>query len=165
LGTTTLRLVDERGNESTREVFVPLDLGDEGILNVKTVVKPPAPWIVIYRLGESFTYPNASSVNMSIMEYFKVNAKRSPQLAESGKKTRLWNEMHSLGTSEDEREKHKRPIRAVIFDFASVCVWSICPSRISLPDAPHPFPLHAAPLSIAQVCKSSETQSTYVLPA
>ena len=89
LGTATLRLVDDKGNESTREVFVPTNLGDEGVLNMKTVVKPPAPWIVIYRLGESFTYPSASSVNMSIMEYFKENAKRSPQLAESGKKERL----------------------------------------------------------------------------
>ena len=125
LGTTTLRLVDGKGNESTREVFVPLDLNDEGVLNMKTVVKPPAPWIVIYRLGESFTYPNASSVNMSIMEYFKENAKRSPQLIESGKKPRLWNETNNLGsTGENEREKRRRPIRAVIFDFASVCV---CP--------------------------------------
>jgi sodium-independent sulfate anion transporter 11 len=123
LGTTTLRLVDEKGNEFTREVFIPLDLGDEGVLNVKTVVKPPAPWIVIYRLGESFTYPNALSVNMSIMEYFKGNAKRSPQSAESGKRERLWNETNSLGSvSENEREKRRRPIRAVIFDLTSVCV-------------------------------------------
>ena len=129
LGTTTLRSVDERGNESTREVYIPLDLGDEGILNIKTVVKPPAPWIVIYRLGESFTYPNASSVNMTIMEYFEKNAKRSPRLVEGGKKPRLWNETNNLGSAvEDEREKRKRPIKAVIFDFASVCVCSLHPS-------------------------------------
>ena len=125
LGTATLRLVDDKGDESTREVFVPLDLGDEGILNIKTVVKPPAPWIVIYRLGESFTYPNASSVNLTIMEHFKENAKRSPQLMESGRKTRLWNETDELcSVAEDEREKRRRPIKAVIFDFASVCVCS-----------------------------------------
>ena len=129
LGTTTLRLIDDKGNESTREVFVPLDLGDEGVLNIKTVVKPPAPWIVIYRLGESFTYPNASSVNITITEYFKKNAKRNPQSIESGKKTRLWNETNSLSrTSESEREKSKRPIKAVIFDFASVCVCLLRPS-------------------------------------
>ena len=129
LGTTTLRSVDEQGNESTREVYIPLDLGDEGILNIKTVVKTPAPWIVIYRLGESFTYPNASSVNMTIMEYFEKNAKRSPRLVEGGKKPRLWNETNNLGgTVEDEREKRKRPIKAVIFDFASVCVCSLHPS-------------------------------------
>ena len=123
LGTTTLKLVDENGNESVREVFLPLDLGEEGILNIKTVVKPPAPWIVIYRLGESFTYPNASSVNLAIMEYFKENAKRSPQLIEGVKKTRLWNETEDpRSTAEDERQKHKRPVRAVIFDFRSVCV-------------------------------------------
>lgn len=123
LGTATLKLVDENGGESTREVFIPLDLGDEGVLNLKTVVKPPAPWIVIYRLGESFTYPNASSVNMKIMEYFKENAKRSPQLIEGVRKTRLWNETEDpRGMAEDEREKRKRPIKAVIFDFASVWV-------------------------------------------
>jgi len=121
LGTTTLRLVDDKGNESTREVFIPLELGDDGVLNMKTVVKPPAPWIVIYRLGESFTYPNASSVNMSIMEYFRENARRNPQLAQSRKKERLWNETnHPDSTREIEREKSRRPIRAVIFDFASV---------------------------------------------
>ena len=121
LGTTTLKLVDDKGNESAREVFIPLDLGEEGILNVKTVVKPPAPWIVIYRLGESFTYPNASSVNLAIMEYFKENAKRNPQLIESGKKTRLWNETNNPGrASESERKKRRRPIRAVIFDLTSV---------------------------------------------
>jgi len=129
LGTTTLRLVDDKGNESTREAFIPLELRDDGVLNMKTVVKPPAPWIVIYRLGESFTYPNASSVNMSIMEYFKENAKRNPQLVQSGKKERLWNETTSSdGPDEDEREKRKRPIRAVIFDFASVCVFLTPPS-------------------------------------
>ena len=123
LGTATLRLVDENGGESTREVFIPLDLNDDGVLNLKTVVKPPAPWIVIYRLGESFTYPNASSVNMTIMEYFKENAKRNPQLVEGVKKTRLWNETEDpRSIVEDEREKRKRPIKAVIFDFASVCV-------------------------------------------
>ena len=132
LGTTTLRLVDDKGNESTRDVFVPLDLREEGVLNTKTVVKTPAPWMVIYRLGESFTYPNASSVNMSIMGYFKKNAKRSPELAQSGKKERLWNETSSPGgASEGEREKRRRPIRAVIFDFAPVCVCSSYPLRVS----------------------------------
>ena len=175
LGTTTLRLIDDKGNESTREVFVPLDLGDEGILNLKTVVKPPAPWIVIYRLGESFTYPNASSVNLTIMEYFKENAKRGPQLIESGQKTRLWNETSSLGsTGEGEREKRRRPIKAVIFDIASVCVCSLL--NFSLCDGPHPFSLRVALLSIAQAYRSSEIlkgrwrgglgiQSTYVFPA
>ena len=177
LGTTTLRLTDDKGNESTREVFVPLDLGDEGVLNLKTVVKPPSPGIVIYRLGESFTYPNASSVNMTIMEYFKENAKRSPKLIESGKKTRLWNEANDLGgTSEDEREKRKRSVRAVIFDFSSVCVCPLCPLHISLSDVPHPSSLRIAPLSIARAYKSFETlkgrwrgglgtQSTYALQA
>ena len=176
LGTTTLRFVDEKGSESTREVFVPLDLGDEGILNVKAVVKSPAPWIVIYRLGESFTYPNASSVNMTIMEYFKGNAKRSPQLIKEGEKTRLWNETNNpRSTAEDEREKRRRPVKAVIFDFASVCVCSLHPSSVSLPDAPWSPALRIAPLSTAQACKSSETlkgrwrdglgtQSTCVLP-
>jgi len=124
LGTTTLRLVDDKGNEITREVFIPLELGDEGVLNMRTVVKPSAPWIVIYRLGESLTHPNASSVNMSIVGYFMENAKRIPQLIQSEKKERLWNETTILGSADvDEREK-KRPIRAVIFDFASVCVVS-----------------------------------------
>ena len=136
LGTTTLRLVDDKGNESAREVFIPLDLRDEGLLNVKTIVKPPAPWMVIYRLGESFTYPNASSVNTSIMEYFRGNAKRNPELAQSGKE-RLWNETSSReGTSEDEREKGRRSIRAVIFDFAPVCVCSSCPLRVSILTSP-----------------------------
>jgi len=121
LGTTTLRLVDDKGNEATREVFVPLDLGDEGVLNIKTVVKPPAPWIVIYRLGESFTYPNASSVNITIMEYFKENATRTLQSIENSNKVRLWNETDDpSSTGEDERDKRRRPIKAVIFDFASV---------------------------------------------
>ena len=158
LGTTTLRFVDEKGNESAREVFVPLDLGDEGILNIKTVVKPPVPWIVIYRLGESFTYPNASSVNVSIMEYFKENAKRSSQLVEGAEKTRLWNETNNPSSvAEDEREKRRRPIRAVIFDFASVCVCSVHHSHVSLPDAPWSFVVRTAPLSTAQARKSSET--------
>ena len=158
LGTTTLKLVDDEGNESTREVFIPLDLGDEGVLNVKTVVKPPAPWIAIYRLGESFTYPNASSVNMSIMEYFKENARRSPELFEDGKKERLWNETNGLdATSEDEREKRRRPIRAVIFDFTSVCVCSLFPLDSSFPDTTNSPPSHTALLLIAQAYKSSGT--------
>lgn len=154
LGTATLRLVDDRGKESTREVFVPLDLGNEGVHNVNTVVKPPAPWIVIYRLGESFTYPNASSVNVSIMEYFKENAKRSPDSLDEGKKTRLWNETVDLDarSQQDEREKRRRPIRAVVFDFASVCVCMMRPSSALFPDQ-----LRTALSSIAQVCKPSET--------
>ena len=141
LGTTTLRLIDDKGNESTREVFVPLDLGDEGVLNAKTVVKPPAPWVVIYRLGESLTYPNASSVAMSITEYFKENAKRNPQLVQTGKKERLWNETNRPGgTSGRESEKSRRPIRAVVFDLTSVCVCSLCPLHIPSPDAPSLFP-------------------------
>ncbi|KAF9645758.1 hypothetical protein BDM02DRAFT_3189444 [Thelephora ganbajun] len=51
----TARLVlryDDKGNESTREVFIPLDLDKEGVFDVKAVVKSPAPWVVIYRLGE-----------------------------------------------------------------------------------------------------------------
>jgi solute carrier family 26 (sodium-independent sulfate anion transporter), member 11 len=172
LGTTTLRLIDDQGKESTREVFVPLDLGDEGVLHINAVVKPPAPWIAIYRLGESFTYPNATSVNMSIMEYFKENARRSPDLFDDGKKERLWNETESLDTrTKDEREKWRRPIRAVIFDFASVYVYSLCSSDASFPDL-----LRTVLLSIAQVRKSSEilkprwkggldTLSTFVLSA
>jgi len=145
LGTTTLRLIDDKGHESTREVFIPLELGDDGVLNMKTVVNPPAPWIVIYRLGESFTYPNASSVNLSIMEYFKENARRNPQLAHSRKKERLWNEMSSPdNTRECEREKRRRPIRAVIFDFASVCVYSLYPFRIFPSDDPSPFLAHSS---------------------
>ena len=133
LGTATLRLADDRGRESTREVFIPLNLGDEGVHNVNALVKPPAPWIVIYRLGESFTYPNASSVNISIMEYFKENAKRSPDSSDDGKKARLWNEGKDPDAKgKDEREKRRRPIRAVIFDFASVCV-AFPPSYPSIP--------------------------------
>ena len=177
LGTTTLTLVDDKGKQSTREVFIPLDLGDEGVLDIKTVVKPPAPWIVIYRLGESFTYPNASSVNMSIMEYFKDNAKRSPDLLDDGKKMRLWNETEDLdAVSRDEREKLRRPIRAVIFDFAPVCVCLLCPSNPSAANLFPPLFLRTVLSSIAQVCKSSETlkprwkggpdtQSTSVLSA
>jgi len=141
LGSTTLRLIDDKGNESTREVFIPLDLRDGGVLNVKTVVKNPAPWVVIYRLGESLTYPNASSVGMSITEYFKENAKRNPQLVQTGKEERLWNETNNSGsTGENEREKSRRPIRAVVFDFTSVCVCSLDRLHISPTDATSNFP-------------------------
>lgn len=160
LGTATLRLVDDQGKEFTREVFVPLRLGDEGVLNINAVVKPPAPWIAIYRLGESFTYPNASSVNMSIMEYFKDNAKRSPGLLDDGKKMRLWNETEDLNVkNKDEREKHKRPVRAVIFDFASVCVHSFLVFEyISFLTCYVCLPaVCTVLLSTAQVRKSSET--------
>lgn len=158
LGTATLRLVDDEGNESIREVFVPLDLGDEGVLNINTAVKPPAPWIVIYRLGESFTYPNASSVNMSITEYFKDNAKRSPELFEDRKGVRLWNETENLDpTSEDAREKHKRPIRAVIFDFSPVYVSPLRHSNAPSSELLKSSSLRVAPSLIVQVYKSSET--------
>lgn len=145
LGTATLKLIDGKGRESTRQVFIPLNLGDEGVHNINTVVKPPAPWIVIYRLGESFTYPNASSVNMSIMEYFKENGKRTPGLFDDGKKTRLWNDTEVVDAkSKDEREKRRRPIRAVILDFASVCVYLLWSSNASLSDLLCPLSLRSS---------------------
>lgn len=68
----------------SRVTFLPLpEVGS--VINPNIKVDPPAPGVVIYRPGDSCTYPNAASVNSEIVDYVKANTARSGDGTEDGK--------------------------------------------------------------------------------
>lgn len=55
-------------------------------INDKIKIEDPPPGIVIYRMGESFIYPNASQQTDKILDYIKANTRAS-----TNKREVLWN--------------------------------------------------------------------------
>ena len=135
------------GGVQQRSVFVPLDTQD-GLRDPSVHVVPPPPGVLVYRVEESFTYPNASRMADVVVDKAKAvtrpgremrhvkNGDRpwndpgppNPWLLKSWRAATFYNKRHKHELDRLEREKHEaqhrkdtRPLlHAIIFDFGSV---------------------------------------------
>jgi sodium-independent sulfate anion transporter 11 len=103
-------------NESDiqRYVYVPIDHP-----SLSSVIEPPPPGIIIYRLEESLTYPNSGYVSDKIIYYARDHTKRGKEISiKTG--DRPWND---VGSSKGEKEVDQAGLpvlKALVLDFAGV---------------------------------------------
>jgi sodium-independent sulfate anion transporter 11 len=101
-------------SKHTREVFLPLR--DEHHPDINVV--PPHPGIIIYRFEESYVYPNCSIANEQVVDYVKSNMQRGQDRKYISAGDRPWNDPGPA--AEEDDNKAKPELRAIIFDFSSV---------------------------------------------
>ncbi|CAJ0632891.1 3010_t:CDS:2 [Entrophospora sp. SA101] len=109
--------------ESLLVILVRLARAKYEILGkIKLATIQPPDGVLIFRLDESLTYPNASYIDDQIVKYCKKNTQRvyQPPLK---KGDRPWNDFTVYGdaSKEEEVENSKKPIlNAIVFDFIAV---------------------------------------------
>jgi sodium-independent sulfate anion transporter 11 len=111
LGKVTVR---ESTGDKEREVFLPLTPG--GIINPDIKITPPSPGVVVYRLEESYLYPNCSQLNTTLVSYVKANMKRGKDMSTVRQSDRAWNDPGGHREDEDQRPD----LRAIVLDFSTV---------------------------------------------
>ncbi|KAJ7581105.1 sulfate transporter family-domain-containing protein [Mycena floridula] len=120
LGKVTLHEQTDDSQKS-REVFVPLK--KNGVINSDIKVVPPSPGVIVYRLEESFLYPNCSLLNSALVDYVKDNLRRGRDMTNVKLSDRQWNDPGPPrgDTGEEEAENQKLPVlRAIVLDFSSI---------------------------------------------
>jgi sodium-independent sulfate anion transporter 11 len=87
------RVTVHTGNEDkrSRDVYVPLSING-GVMNPHVKVEPPVNGVIIYRLEESITFPNSSSVNSALVDYAKEQTKRGKDMTNVPLSQRPWND-------------------------------------------------------------------------
>lgn len=104
----------------SREVYLPLTLKPT-LVNSDVKVTPPAPGVIVYRLEESFIYPNSSRVNGDVVDYVKAYTKRGLDITTIKLSDRPWNDPGPRPGHDECAENDKKPLlRAIVFDFSSV---------------------------------------------
>lgn len=78
-------------DKRTRDVYVPLSING-GVMNPQVKVERPANGVIIYRLEESITFPNSSSVNAALVDYAKEHTKRGRDMTGVPLSERPWND-------------------------------------------------------------------------
>lgn len=108
-----------RDNEdSTREVFLPIDHHDG--TNPDVSLQTPAPGIFIYRFSEGYNYPNANHyLDYMVATIFKQTRRTNPH-AYGKLGDRPWNDPGPRRGKALEVDDHKPTLKAVILDFSSV---------------------------------------------
>ncbi|KAF9264887.1 sulfate permease [Marasmius fiardii PR-910] len=150
LGKVTLK--KSTGSEE-REVFVPLK--DNGIINSELNIVPPSPGVIIYRLEESYLYPNCSAVNDVIVDYVKTHMRRGMDLSTIKLGDRPWNDpgpgRGGSNMSAQEENARKPVLHAVVLDLSSIshidttAIQSLIDTRNELERwANHPVDFHFA---------------------
>jgi solute carrier family 26 (sodium-independent sulfate anion transporter), member 11 len=105
----------------TRDVLVPLCA--DGVTNPAVKVSPPAPGVVIYRLEESYLYPNCSIDNSALVDYVKENMRRDIDVSTIRLEDRPWNDSGpASGDAEEAQAENlaKLQLRGIILDFSAV---------------------------------------------
>ncbi|KAG7092248.1 hypothetical protein E1B28_008613 [Marasmius oreades] len=144
---------DTLGSQEEREVFVPMK--DNGIINSEVTVVPPSPGIIVYRLEESYLYPNCSIVNDVIVDYVKKHMRRGMDLSTIKVGDRPWNDpgpgRGNSDLSEQEANARKPILHAVVLDFSAIshvdttAIQSLIDTRNGLERwANHPVDFHFA---------------------
>jgi len=119
LGKVTVR--DEGGDTKEREVFLPLNAG--GIINHDLKITPPSPGVIVYRLEESYLYPNSSGMNSALVDHVKENLRRGRDMTHVKLSDRPWNDPGPPrgGAAEEQVENEKKPVlHAIVLDFSTV---------------------------------------------
>ncbi|KAG8813947.1 hypothetical protein FRC17_001365 [Serendipita sp. 399] len=112
--------------QDTRDIFIPLE-PEPHLRNPKVVVDTPASGVFIYRLEESFTFPNSSLINSNLVDHIKEHTKRGKDMSLVRLIDRPWNDPGPRrGTKVDQealdREAKKPLLKAVVLDFAAVWI-------------------------------------------
>ncbi|EEB07373.1 sulfate transporter [Schizosaccharomyces japonicus yFS275] len=111
------KYVDDNAVELVREVFVPLD--QKG-LNPNVTVEAPPRGLLIFRLQESFTYPNAGHVNDMLVSKAKEVTRRLNNHRYARKGDRPWNDYEKASKKIDPALDTRPILKAVILDFSAV---------------------------------------------
>lgn len=83
----------------------------------------PTPGVFVYRLEESFTYPNSSLINSKLVDHIKEHTRRGKDITLTRLIDRPWNDPGPRrGTKEDPaaHDFRKPLLRALVLDFAAV---------------------------------------------
>lgn len=87
------------------------------------MVELPAPGVFIFRLEESFTFPNSSLINSTVVDYIKEHTRRGKDITLTRLIDRPWNDPGPRrGTAYDPSaaDESKPLLHAVILDFSAV---------------------------------------------
>jgi len=123
LGKVTLHL--SKGDKKaepleSRDVYIPLT-PKATLMNADIKVSPPSPGVIVYRLEESFVYPNSSRVNSTLVDYVKEHMRRGIDVSKIKLSDRPWNDPGPRPGQDENAENMKKPIlRAIVLDFSSV---------------------------------------------
>ncbi|KAK4057854.1 Sulfate permease 2 [Microbotryomycetes sp. JL221] len=112
-----------------RDVYVPLKA--DGVRNPLVKVLAPPPGVIVFRMEESFVYPNASRYMDQIADYAREFTRSGTNYDNVAPGDRPWNDpgpnyfqRRKAKTGADETraaaEATKPILRAVVFDFSSV---------------------------------------------
>ncbi|KAK0503038.1 sulfate transporter family-domain-containing protein [Armillaria luteobubalina] len=103
-----------------REVFVPLT--KDSVTNPQIKVVPPSPGIIIYRLEESYLYPNCAQLDSVLVDYVKGNTRRGKDMSVVRLKDRAWNDPSPRHGTQTEYEANANLplLRAIVLDFSGI---------------------------------------------
>ncbi|KAK4055647.1 Sulfate permease 2 [Microbotryomycetes sp. JL201] len=134
LGRVRVRADDDSVSSETatyRDVYVPLKA--DGVRNPLVKVHAPPPGVIVYRMQESFVFPNASRYMDEIADYARANTRSGTNWDNVAPGDRPWNDPgpnwferrklngHDQAAEERAAAEAAKPIlRAVVFDFAGV---------------------------------------------
>ncbi|KAI6038997.1 sulfate transporter family-domain-containing protein [Pisolithus marmoratus] len=116
-----VKVSDPRDSEDSREVFLPLR--PDGVTNSDIKVEPPPPGVIIYRLEESYLYPNCSIANSAIVDYVKGHIRRGVDVSKIKLRDRPWNDpgpLHGDLAAAQAANDAKPDLHAVVLDFSVV---------------------------------------------
>ncbi|EPY54230.1 sulfate transporter [Schizosaccharomyces cryophilus OY26] len=101
-----------------RDIYVPLD--QQGV-NPNLFIRDPPQGVLIFRLQESFTYPNAQHVNSMLTSKAKEVTRRGKTVQTKRKQDRAWNDPPPKKQKDGVKLEDNRPLlRAIILDFSAV---------------------------------------------
>ena len=93
-----------------------------GLHNPSIVVETLVPGVLVFRLEESFTYPNAALVTNIVVDYAKEHTRRGKDITLTRLIDRPWNDSGPRrGAKDKAAEDLQKPLlRALVLDFAAV---------------------------------------------
>ncbi|OAA82551.1 sulfate permease II [Akanthomyces lecanii RCEF 1005] len=105
---------------SSRNVFLPLDHGDGS--NPEVELENPHPGVFIYRFSEGFNYPNANHSLEYLVDFIKSQTQRTSAEMFDRKGDRPWNNPGPRKTAKSRETLEDRlpTLKAIILDFSSV---------------------------------------------
>lgn len=115
-----VRVHSSSNPSDARDVFVPLS--SNRVVNPQIRVDPPPPGILIYRVEETFLYPNSTVLNSVIVDRVKETTRRGADLRLVPLSDRPWNDPGPRdGVIAEWEQNEERPdLRAIVLDFSTV---------------------------------------------
>ena len=110
------------GSTVDRDVYLPLT--KDGITNPHVKVEAPSPGVLIYKLEESYVYPNSHIIYTAIVDYVKAKFRRGKDMSNVKAADRPWNDpgprRHGDHESEQSTNLKKPILHAIVLDFSAV---------------------------------------------